>query len=345
MEYIEGKCPKCGGELRTPIDLENIICMYCGVTIKKGNLILPLQENDTEFKTLEKETWDLWENNDVTARGKAEELLNLEKDNFIANYVYAMSSIQTILLDNMRLQFCFQIKKYPKEMEEYIEKSKSILKALEKVCLMRENEKDQIVKEAAHKFVFGIKDKLDEKSKSKSVYKSELESYKFILTLFTIPMILEQRLSISKPLTESIHTLWNETFVDFQFKIGTYEELNNGFKRKGWCYITTAVCDSFHKNDDCYELTMFRLFREEFLRKEENGEQLIQEYYTMAPKIVENINLNLNSSMVYKEIWDKYLSTCLTQIEKGQNIQCKNHYIKMMKDLECKWGAVEKSWL
>lgn len=34
------------------------------------------------------------------------------------------------------------------------------------------------------------------------------------------------------------------------------------------CFITTAVCDSFNKLDDCYELTMFRDFRDNWLKKQ-----------------------------------------------------------------------------
>lgn len=41
------------------------------------------------------------------------------------------------------------------------------------------------------------------------------------------------------------------------------------------CYITTAVCGSFGKSDDCYELTMFRDFRDSWLRRQEDGKEII----------------------------------------------------------------------
>ena len=43
-------------------------------------------------------------------------------------------------------------------------------------------------------------------------------------------------------------------------------------KPKKGCFITSAVCESFGKPDDCYELTMFRSFRDNYLAKEQDGE-------------------------------------------------------------------------
>lgn len=61
------------------------------------------------------------------------------------------------------------------------------------------------------------------------------------------------------------------------------------------CFITTAVCDSFGKADDCYELTAFRNFRDKWLVNQADGKNLIAEYYNIAPKIVEKINSLSNS--------------------------------------------------
>lgn len=41
-------------------------------------------------------------------------------------------------------------------------------------------------------------------------------------------------------------------------------KLNSGSSSSG-CYITTAACSSFKKSDDCYELNMFRRFRDNWL--------------------------------------------------------------------------------
>lgn len=340
MEYIEGKCPKCSGELKVPETLDNIICMYCGEKISRDELVFQLEEKESQYRDLETVIWSLWERNDSIAVDKAKELIALEKQNYIANYVYAMGKMHTIVLDNMRLVDCFKKNLYPSVIDDYKKSTSDILASLETICLLRETESETIIDEATSKFIKGIQDSLEAnpKLKSKSEIKTEIENIKYIITLFTVPMIQEQALSISKPLVETIHSKWNETYPKSFFKIGTFEEINNGFKRKGFCYITTAVCETLNKDDDCYELIMFRQFRDQYLRKEEEGEGLVQEYYQMAPKIVEKINQNEGKSAVYTEIWDKYLSSCLNRIEQGDNAGCKELYVEMMYDLNSKWA-------
>lgn len=103
------------------------------------------------------------------------------------------------------------------------------------------------------------------------------------------------------------------------------------------CFITSAVCDSFGKSDDCYELIMFRQFRDTWLRSQEDGESLIKEYYDIAPLIVSNINLLDNAKEVYNNIWSEYLKPCLFDLEMGDKISCKNRYVKMVMDLKEKY--------
>ena len=103
------------------------------------------------------------------------------------------------------------------------------------------------------------------------------------------------------------------------------------------CFITTAVCDSFGKADDCYELTAFRNFRDSWLINQSDGKKLIAEYYDVAPKIVEKINSLSNSAEIYKNIWRDYLSACLKSIEVGDNLNCKKIYVEMVNTLKEKF--------
>lgn len=103
------------------------------------------------------------------------------------------------------------------------------------------------------------------------------------------------------------------------------------------CFITTAVCDSFGKADDCYELTAFRNFRDKWLVNQSDGKNLIAEYYEVAPKIVEKINSLSNAAEIYKNIWNDYLSDCLKFIEVGDNLNCKKIYVNMVNALKEKF--------
>ena len=111
----------------------------------------------------------------------------------------------------------------------------------------------------------------------------------------------------------------------------------NKVKSNDSCFITTAVCDSFGKADDCYELTAFRNFRDKWLALQADGKNLIAEYYEVAPKIVEKINSLANSAEIYKNIWRDYLSKCLKSIEVGDNLNCKKIYVEMVNTLKEKF--------
>ena len=98
----------------------------------------------------------------------------------------------------------------------------------------------------------------------------------------------------------------------------------------GGCFITTSVCQNFGKPDDCYELTAFRNFRDGWLMNQSDGKNLIAEYYSIAPKIVDKINMRTNAAKIYCDIWENYLKPCLNFIENGNYIQCKSKYIEMV---------------
>ena len=105
-------------------------------------------------------------------------------------------------------------------------------------------------------------------------------------------------------------------------------------KSSGSCYITTAVCNTLQKPDDCYELTMLRKFRDGWLKAQPNGEGLIRDYYAIAPAIVANIDARNDAQGTYRAIWKNYLSPCLAMLENGRNEECKSMYTRMVLELK-----------
>lgn len=103
--------------------------------------------------------------------------------------------------------------------------------------------------------------------------------------------------------------------------------------RSGGCYITTATCEEYGKSDDCYELTSFRRFRDNWLINQSDGKELIDRYYKTAPAIVELINEQPDRKYIYRHLKDTYLSQCLNYIEHDENEKCKELYINMMEYL------------
>ena len=102
---------------------------------------------------------------------------------------------------------------------------------------------------------------------------------------------------------------------------------------RGGCYITTATCQEYGKPDNCYELTAFRDFRDNWLQYQPDGKELIQRYYDTAPAIVDLINLQPDKAEIYKKLNDEYLSQCLYYIEEDEKEKCKKRYIDMMEYL------------
>ena len=108
-------------------------------------------------------------------------------------------------------------------------------------------------------------------------------------------------------------------------------------KESSGCFITTAVCQCFGKSDDCYELTMFRCFRDNWLMKQPDGKALIAEYYATAPAIVSCIDGKEHPADIYQQIWQRYLSPCLKHLEQGEYKACKERYIAMVCTLKAKY--------
>ena len=105
----------------------------------------------------------------------------------------------------------------------------------------------------------------------------------------------------------------------------------------GGCFITTSACVALKKPEDCYELNKFRIFRDDWLKNQYDGEDLINEYYRIAPQIVKNINLKKDKTQIYEYIWQKYLDNCLVNIENCNYDECKKIYIKMVNQLKNKY--------
>ena len=108
-------------------------------------------------------------------------------------------------------------------------------------------------------------------------------------------------------------------------------------KKSSGCFITTAVCQCFGKSDDCYELTMFRRFRDDWLMQQPDGKALIAEYYATAPAIVSCIDGREHPADIYQQIWQRYLSPCLKHLEQGEYKACKERYIAMVCTLKAKY--------
>lgn len=334
MEYREAKCPRCGGVLQVPKDLEKLTCMYCGRTILAKDMILGKKSDNDNLQEQEEVLLQLWKDSKESAIIKAEDFLKKDPFHSEANYILALDSLPRLITEHKYLLNQFKKNLYEKAMLDYIKSSRPTLIYVERACIGKQDRSTYLT-ECAKYFIHRISEDLGTQTDQKNSKTSYIiDNYKMLLALFTIPMILELDLDISDEFADKIIESWINKYPKSPIKKGNFEEINTGFSRKGFCYITTAVCETLNKPDDCYELMMFRGFRDKYLLTQEDGQGLVEEYYHIAPLIVRNINSLENKDNIYKDIWNDYLRKCLKAIESGDNARCKSEYMRMVIELK-----------
>ena len=97
----------------------------------------------------------------------------------------------------------------------------------------------------------------------------------------------------------------------------------------GGCFLTSACVSYMKKSDDCEELTVLRGFRDNYLASTEEGKALIEEYYAVAPAIVEKIEGSANADEYFKDIYQTILR-CVEAIKKGENENALTLYKQMV---------------
>lgn len=193
------------------------------------------------------------------------------------------------------------------------------------------SEKEELATEIASYIPDYVESKVDMKQ-SKRKLETIFVDYNMKLVIFILPMFNYEYTEEGKLVSERLVSIWNERFPANIGNSG-YDQINEGFKKR-LCYITTAVCQSLEKPDDCYELETLRKYRDQYLLGEGNATELVQEYYDVAPTIVKRINQSVNNREIYNSIWSRYLSPCIGLIEEDKNEECKQLYTEMVRELQ-----------
>jgi predicted RNA-binding Zn-ribbon protein involved in translation (DUF1610 family) len=101
----------------------------------------------------------------------------------------------------------------------------------------------------------------------------------------------------------------------------------------GLCFITTACVEAAGLPDNCTELETMRYLRDTYLAKSDDGKRMIQEYYEIAPSIVEKIKRYENTNEVFGDIFDK-IRGIVSLIKIGDLESATAHYKEMVLRLE-----------
>ncbi|MCI5899125.1 MAG: hypothetical protein MRZ69_02100 [Lachnospiraceae bacterium] len=247
------------------------------------------------------------------------------------NYTTAFEGMPALLSDYEHVMAEFTRELYPDAFQKYCERHSQTLGAVEN-GYRQVIDKDQFLTNMAEELASSA-EKLLAKQTKKSAKEQCAANLNMCLVVFVLPAVLEMNEQSSEAFSEKILTAWKSHFPKTNLKAATFKQINSGFKRK-FCYITTAVCETFGKPDDCYELNQFRSYRDNYLLKREDGERMVLEYYDLAPTIVKHINKRDDYREIYQEIWDTYLAPCLAMIESGENEACMKLYTDMVRKMQ-----------
>ena len=325
MANREGICPKCGGELSIPETLEKFSCMYCGAALEKKDLLV--KQKVKQESPLTAMLQEFYETENEKTEALIGQMLDLNEYDQKANEIYVRLHFNEIFLNHTDAM---------KYFETYLAKNRPVLEYLDRYAMVSDDRGKAFIQELAQGLVAVIDETVakDPSLRSKTARGLKEDEYKMILAIFVIPMVREQKLSIGEDLADSLVENWKQVHPKSGIAKGSYEDMVSGFKRGKMCFITSAVCDSFGKPDDCYELTSFRAFRDDYMMKSEKGRALVKEYYEIAPAIVTCIGMEEKPEQIYQSIWKKWLSPCLTDLEQGEKAQCEQRYETMVRELE-----------
>ena len=109
----------------------------------------------------------------------------------------------------------------------------------------------------------------------------------------------------------------------------SYEDHSSG----GFCVITTAVCTTLGKPDDCDELMTMRAYRDAAAERNPLVATLIEEYYRLAPLLIERIDRCDDRLSEYERLWNDYIVETYRLIKAGDARAATFKYIDMVTSL------------
>ncbi|MCD7813163.1 MAG: hypothetical protein LUH20_03765 [Lachnospiraceae bacterium] len=228
----------------------------------------------------------------------------------------------------------FQKKTYTDAFERMYQERISVFDAIEKAYHTAQDQ-EQYLTALAEALAAYAREKVDACSRKNKKEHLQMD-LNMTMAVFVLPMVLEFHGDSSRPLADAMTEAWKRSFPKTNLQAADYRTIEGGF-HKTWCYITTAVCRTFDKPDDCYELKTLREYRDTYLVDSPGGRELIEEYYDVAPSIVKHIDQQPDSGAVYYSIWEEWLAPCISMIEAGQNEACREHYTAMVHTLQKKY--------
>ncbi|MDY5578773.1 CFI-box-CTERM domain-containing protein [Porcincola intestinalis] len=253
------------------------------------------------------------------------------------DYETGMAGMRDALKTHDALLNAFSRKLYAEQFKDYYMSLIPAMDAIENLYAAVV-EKDTMLENMAQELVSSASQMLD------AAPRREKERLNINLSLamagYVFPALLKYQGLSSKPLVDHVSKAWKRAFPKSNLTPAEYDVIEKGFHKK-FCFITTACCRRLNRPDDCYELTLLRTYRDQYMAFLPDGEKLIEMYYDVAPSIVKHIDRLQDADRIYDGIWDTYIQPCIRLIESGKNEECRALYTRMVLDLKSRYFLTE----
>lgn len=306
MNQMTVTCPNCGAELSVDHDRRQAFCQFCGSALR------------------------------FDAPAVAEPVGESDPDDFAFVNEHLIDAVSY----HENYFKYFTKKKYDSSFYTFKRDIAPTYDAMERYILANPEQRDALMRGFACRFLddreaYHRQNKLWALKKNTLLFDSKL-----IIALYLVPAIYDMKLSVSEDYIRVLHEEFLRRYPKDTFEPATYEQIAEGFRGRRLCFITTAVCEFEGKADDCEELQAFRSFRDGYLSAQPDGSALIDEYYRIAPLIVTLINYCDDREAVYGTIRKNYLSECYAALGRQELPACKETYVRMVRDLQHKYGLM-----
>lgn len=301
-DMIQLTCPECGNALEIPAALEEFSCMYCGKRARTAAVKAMNESAGSDYAALRAE---LREKLPETVLKYPDYHKKITKKEFIPTF------------------------------DSYEQENTPVLEKLDVCAALRPGQTEACMREIAEDLLDALEQSMQSDPRwNKKTQKTNLMfEVKVVLAIFLTPLVKKLQLKSAEAFRTALHEGWLKRWPKEQWMPGDYDVLVGGFRRHRFCFITTATCAFEGKPDDCAELTAFRAFRDGWLTAH-GGQNLIEEYYAVAPGIVACIDLCDDREARYAEIRAQWLTPCYRALCENRYADCRDIYTDMVQTLE-----------
>lgn len=103
----------------------------------------------------------------------------------------------------------------------------------------------------------------------------------------------------------------------------------------GGCFLTTCCCEYKGLEDNCDELETLRKFRDEVLMTSRSGKALVEQYYSIAPCIVNELQQHAERETIQAELYSDILEI-VNLIKNREDVEAISKYVVMLFRIERK---------